>query len=500
MSRRAAGWRPNFSFPFTWTRALGARYQAMNTQRLLTALTLTGSLALGAFWFSNDGRWSVHAEVASATADGARTPLYYRDPSGAPLWSAGPRKDDRGRDYVPVFDDQAAPGEPKPQQQAGARKILYYRNPMGLPDTSPVPKKDPMGMNYVPVYEGDDVDDGTVKLSPGKIQRTGVKSEPVARRPIRVSARAPGTIQLDERRVSVIAMRAESFVQEVADVTTGSRVKAGQPLMEIYSSAVASAAAEYLSTITSKTTGGVEMYGRGARQRLVNLDVPERVIAEMEKTRVSPVTIHWSAPRDGIVLERNAIEGMRANPGDVLFRIADISVVWALADVAERDLGSIAVGQPVTLRARSFPGRTFSGQIAVIYPQVNRDTRTARVRIELANPDFALLPDMYVDADIGTDDSVPVLAVPDSSVLDTGSRQAVLVDKGEGRFEPREVKLGRRGGGYIEVRDGLLSGEAVVTSANFLIDAESNLKAALKGFAEAAPQAPDAGHAAGEHK
>ncbi|UWU95274.1 efflux RND transporter periplasmic adaptor subunit [Bradyrhizobium sp. CB1015] len=473
----------------------------MNTQRLLTAFALTGSLALGAFWSMNDGRWSVHAEVSAATAAADRTPLYYRDPSGAPLWSAGPKKDDRGRDYLPVYDDdKAAQAEPKPPQAASSRKILYYRNPMGLPDTSPVPKKDPMGMNYVPVYEGDDVDDGTVKLSPGKIQRSGVKSEPVARRSVRVLVKAPGTIQLDERRVSVIAMRTESFVQKIADVTTGTRVKAGQPLMEIYSSAVASAAAEYLATITSKTVGGVEMYGRGSRQRLVNLDVPERVIAEMEKTHVAPVTIHWLAPRDGIVLERNAIEGMRANTGDVLFRIADTSLVWALVDVAERDLGNIALGQSVAVRARSFPGRSFTGKIAVIYPQVNRETRTVRVRIELANPEAMLLPDMYVDAEVDTADGASVLAIQDSAVLDTGTRQAVLVDKGEGRFEPREVKLGRRGGGFIEVRDGLAEGEAVVTSANFLIDAESNLKAALKGFAEAAPQASDAGHAMGDYK
>ncbi|PDT87161.1 efflux transporter periplasmic adaptor subunit [Bradyrhizobium sp. Y36] len=473
----------------------------MKTLRLLTILALGGGLALSAYRFSNDGRWSAHAEVTSAAAPADRVPLYYRDPSGAPLWSAAPKKDDRGRDYLPVYDDeQASAVAPKPAQPESSRKILYYRNPMGLPDTSPEPKKDPMGMNYVPVYEGDDADDGTVKLSPGKIQRTGVKSEPVGRRAIRVTVKAPGTIQLDERRVSVIAMRAESFVQKVADVTTGTRVTAGQPLMEIYSSAVASAAAEYLATITSKTVGGVEVYGRGSRQRLVNLDVPEPVIAEMERTRVAPVTIHWSAPRGGIVLERNAIEGMRANPGDVLFRIADISQVWALVDVAERDLGNVAVGQPVAVRARSFPGRSFSGKIAVVYPQVNRDTRTVRVRIELANPDAALLPDMYVDAEIDTADAAPVLAIQDSAVLDTGTRQAVLVDKGEGRFEPREVKLGRRGGGYIEVRDGLADGEAVVTSATFLIDAESNLKAALKGFAQAAPPAPEPGHATGEHK
>lgn len=472
----------------------------MKTLRLLTIFALGGGLALGFHGSLNDAGWLADISPAAAAVD--RIPLYYRDPGGAPLWSAGPKKDDRSRDYVPVYDDaRAAPETGKPKQQAdSSRKILYYRNPMGLPDTSPVPKKDSMGMSYIPVYEGDDIEDGSVKLSPGKIQRTGVRSEPVARRPIRVSVKAPGTIQLDERRVSVIAMRAESFVQKVADVTTGTRVKAGQPLMEIYSSAVVSAAAEYLATITSKSVGAVEIYGRGSRQRLINLDVPEQVIAEMEKTHVAPVTVRWSAPRDGIVLERNAIEGMRANPGDVLFRIADTSVVWALVDVAERDLGNIAVGQPVAVRARSFAGKTFAGKIAVVYPQVNRDTRTVRLRIELANPDAALLPDMYIDADIDTADGAPVLAVPDSSVLDTGSRQAVLVDKGDGRFEPREIKLGRRGGGYVEVRDGLADGEAVVTSANFLIDAESNLKAALKGFADAAPPASDAGHATGEHK
>jgi Cu(I)/Ag(I) efflux system membrane fusion protein len=179
---------------------------------------------------------------------------------------------------------------------------------------------------------------------------------------------------------------------------------------------------------------------------------------------------------------------MRAQPGEVLFRVADTSVVWAVVDVAERDLGAVRAGQPVTVRARSFPGRTFSGKISVIYPQVNRETRTARARIELANPDLALLPDMYVDAEIDTGNPAPVLAIPESAVLDTGARQSVLVDKGEGRFEPREVKLGRRGNGYAEVREGLNEGDRVVVSANFLIDAESNLKAALKGFSEAESQ------------
>ena len=161
-------------------------------------------------------------------------------------------------------------------------------------------------------------------------------------------------------------------------------------------------------------------------------------------------------------------------------------MLWAIIDVAERDLGSVAIGQRATVRARSFPGKEFLGKINVIYPQINKETRTARVRVELSNPQLLLIHDMYVDAEIDTGGPEAVLAVPESAVMDTGSRQAVLVDKGEGRFEPREVKLGHRGEGYVEIREGLAEDDPVVTSANFLIDAESNLKAALKGFAEGA--------------
>ena len=209
----------------------------------------------------------------------------------------------------------------------------------------------------------------------------------------------------------------------------------------------------------------------------------------MERSRTAPLVIGWLAPRDGVILERNAVEGMRAQPGDVLFRVADISVVWAIVDVAERDLGMLAVGQPVTIRARGLAGRSFPGRIDVIYPQVNRETRTARARIQLDNPGFALLPDMYVDASIDTGTLDQVVSVPESALLDTGGKQVVLVDRGEGRFEPRDVKVGRRGAGYVAISEGIAEGENVVVAANFLIDAESNLKAALKSFSSAeAPQ------------
>jgi Cu(I)/Ag(I) efflux system membrane fusion protein len=434
------------------------------------------------------------AVTTAAAADGG-TPIYFQDPDGKPFYSLTPRKTADGRDYraVPAgadvsFDEpEEAPAESKSAATKTERKIKYYRNPMGLPDTSPAPKKDSMGMDYIPVYEGEDTDDGSVKLSPGKIQRTGAKSEPVVRRPVRSIIRAPGTIQEDERRVSVVALRFEGFVESVANVTTGDHVHKGQVLMNVYSPALSSAAAEYLSAINAGATGR-EL--KGARRRLENLATPEPAIKELERTREITLSIPWLAPQDGEILERNAVNGMRAGPGDVLFRIADHRLVWVVLDIAERDLAQVALGMKVTIGPRGLGGQTFTGEVSLIYPHLMTQTRTARIRIELPNPDELLRPEMYVDAEIETGTAEPVLAVPESAVLDSGTRRAVLIDKGEGRFEPREVKVGRRGNGYVEITQGLSESEAVVTSANFLIDAESNLKAALKGFAEASdPQA-----------
>jgi membrane fusion protein, copper/silver efflux system len=427
------------------------------------------------------------AVVIQATAQTGGAPIYYQDPDGRPLYSLTPRKTPDGRDYrgVPVSADVSFEAASASEAAPVDRKIKYYRNPMGLPDTSATPKKDSMGMDYIPVYEGEDSDDGSVKLSPGKIQRTGVKSEPAAPRVIRSIIRAPGTIQLDERRTSIVSLRFEGFVDSVENVTTGDHVHKGQALMRVYGPSLSSAAAEYLSVLNG-SLGSQAL--KGARRRLENLSVPDKVITEIERTREIPPSISWLAPQDGEIVERAAVNGMRAGPGDLLFRIVDHQVVWVLIDVAERDLDRLAIGQTVDVRPRAFAHRGFSGKVALIYPHLNAQTRTARVRVELANPDGLLRPDMYVDAEIDTGSAEPVLSVPDSAVLDTGTRQAVFVDKGEGRFEPRDVKLGHRGDGYVEIREGIREGEPVVVSANFLIDAESNLKAALKGFSDAGGQ------------
>ena len=356
------------------------------------------------------------------------------------------------------------------------RKIKFYRNPMGLPDTSPVPKKDNMGMDYLPVFEGGDDDDGkTINVSPGKLQSTGVRSEPALRRRIAQTVRVPGTVQLDERRVSVVATRSDAYIDKVANVTTGDRVKKGEPLLTLYSPEINSAAAQLMAN------PGFE----GSRRRLENLNVSVAVIDDIERTHKLPPAIVWSAPRDGIVLERGAVEGMKAASGAVLFRIGDISTMWVLADVPEHDIGFVHPGETVSVRVRSQPNRTYVGRVGLIYPQVNAATRSTRVRIELPNPDGSLLADMYADVTIASVTPAPVVAVPDDAVIDAGTKQTVIIDRGGGRLEPRPVQIGVRGDGFTEIRDGVKAGEKVVTSANFLIDAESNLKAALEGLSAA---------------
>lgn len=413
--------------------------------------------------------------------------IYYRDPDGLAAYSPSPMKTPAGKPYSAVRSSEDVSFEEKAPEAMAAKggdthRIRFYRNPMGLPDTSPIPKKDSMGMDYLPVYEGEQ-DDSSVKLSAGKLQKAGVQTEVAERRTLNTMIRAPGTVEEDERRRSVVSLRFEGFIDTVRNVTTGTHVHKGEPLMRLYGPNLSSAAAEYLSALNARPDAGINGQAlKGARRRLENLDAPEAFISDIERTREVPAYVTWPAPQDGEIVERMAVNGMRAAPGDVLFRIVDHDVVWVMADVAERDLGLIEVGQKVVVRPRAHPDHPFTGKVTVIYPHLKMETRTARIRIELPNLDDVLLPDMYADVEIATGTEAPVVTVSNSAVIDSGEQQVVLLAKGDGRFEPRAVKLGRRGGGHVEIKEGLAEGDKVVISANFLIDAESNLKAALNGL------------------
>jgi membrane fusion protein, copper/silver efflux system len=430
------------------------------------------------------------AEATAAEAE--RTILYYRDPSGAPYWSATPKKDDQGRDYLPVYDDEPSSAASKPatrSSSAGSKRIRYYRNPMGLPDTSPVPKKDSMGMDYIPVYEGEDQDDdNTVKVSLDRIQRSGVRIEKVQLRTVVRAFRAPGIVRINERKLSVVTLRAEGYIEELHVNATGETVKAGAPLFRLYSPPLVQAQLEYALAVkaarTMRDANQMAMVD-GAAQKLRSLGMPEARIREIQESGRVSRTIEWPAPASGTVLEKKVIDGQRVMAGDELYRIADLSTVWVIAEVPERDISSITLGSTATVTFRAFPSQPVEGRVTFIYPELKAETRTARVRIELPNPDGRLKPDMYADVVFHEDSAdKPVIAVPDSAVIDSGTRQLVLISKGEGRFEPRVIRTGRHGDGYVEVLEGVKEGEEVVTSATFLIDAESNLRAALKGFTE----------------
>ena len=356
----------------------------------------------------------------------------------------------------------------------GPRKILYYRNPMGLPDTSPVPKKDWMGMDYIPVHEGDEPEDGkTVKVSLDKVQRSGVRTETVEARVIVRPVRAVGTVMHDETRLTIVAMRSDGYIEELYVNKTGQHVHAGDRLFRVYSLEIVSAQVDFRTSL--------------AEQRLRNLGVPESHIREVRAGKM-PMTLEWPAPATGDVIEKRVINGQRVKAGEELYRIADHTHLWVIADVAEADLPAIRIGTRATVMVRAYMGEPIEGAVTFIYPELRAETRTARVRIEVPNPDGRLKIDMYADVmfQTGAGES-PVIALPTSAVIDSGTRQIVLVAKGEGRFEPRPVKLGRRGDGYVEVLDGVGKGDEVVTAATFLIDAESNLRAALQAFARPEP-------------
>jgi membrane fusion protein, copper/silver efflux system len=433
--------------------------------------------------------------VDAPAAATERVPLYYQDPSGKPDYSPTPKKDAEGRDYVPVFEEApAATSAPAPSAapQASDRKILYYRNPMGLPDTSPVPKKDAMGMDYIPVYADEGGEAGTVKIAPERIQTLGVRTEAASLRTMTHIVRAVGAVAADERRIGVVSPKFEGWIEKLLVNTTGQKVRRGEALLEVYSPDLVLAQQEFLIARSASagmahadamTRDNARAIAAAALSRLKNWDISAEQLAKLQRTGVATRTLALSAPIGGIVLEKTALQGLHFAAGDMLYRIVDLSSVWLMADVFEQDLGQIRPGESAKITVQAYPGQVFEGQVAFVYPTLNAQTRTAKVRIEVPNPDLLLKTDMYATVEIAAPEgSTPVLAVPDSAVLDTGTRQTVLVDRGGGRFEPRVVKLGARADGYATILEGLREGEKVVVGANFLIDAESNLRAALQAF------------------
>ena len=330
-----------------------------------------------------------------------------------------------------------------------------------------------------------------VALSADEANRIGVTYDTVTSGPLTREVRTVGQVTFDETRVKAISLKIDGWVERLYVDFTGQSLTAGAPLLEIYSPMLVTAQEEFL---LAKRLGGDVAAGtpdavrsadellRSARRRLVHWDIPERDIAEIERTGEVRRTLTLRAPVGGVVVEKLVLSGQRIMAGETLYRVADLSVVWVEGEVFEQDLAAVHTGLPVTAEFESFPGERWSGRIAYVYPTLNPDTRTARVRVELPNPGRRLKPGMYAMFLFTSPRRGDALSVPRSAVLSTGERSLVFVRREDGRLEPRTVRVGAAAGDRVEVLAGLTAGETIVASATFLIDAESNLGTALGGM------------------
>ncbi len=363
------------------------------------------------------------------------------------------------------------------------RKVLYYRNPMGLPDTSPVPKKDSMGMDYVAVYEGEEQSGTALVFSTDKVQKMGVQSEAATMRILDQRLRVTGRIAIDEQRTYMISPKFSGWVEQLYVNSTGQAVKKGQMLFDVYSPDLVTAQREHeLALQGLLSLQGADAETRAGMQRLVDASHKRLQNWDIQNGTLHDNRIRYQSPVNGIVLEKKAIQGMRFMPGEVLYQIADLSQLWIIADVPEQQIAGVKVGDIAHVEVEAYPGKSYEAKVDFIYPTLNTATRTVPVRLLIANAQGRLKPEMYAQVELSAGLNTEVLTVPNSAVIDSGTRQVVLVQLAAGRFEPRTVKLGARSSAYVQVLEGVVAGEQVVTSANFLIDAESNLRAALSGM------------------
>ena len=331
---------------------------------------------------------------------------------------------------------------------------------------------------------------GTVQISPERQHLIGVRIGTVEKRPLQKVIRTNGRVEFDEKRLATISPKIGGWIEELYVDFTGAPVKKGAPLLTLYSPELVSTQEEYLAALRARQELAASSYPEvaasgnalveSARRRLRLWDISEEQIRMLEQTGQVRKSLTLYSPYGGIVLEKMAFKGMRVEPGMALYKLADLSVVWLIADIYEYELPLIRLGQQASINLSYLPGEAFTGKAVFIYPYLDAQTRTARVRFEFANPRGTLKPEMYagVEITIRLGDKV---TVPEGAIIDTGIRKVAIVEKGAGYFEPRDVKLGTKAGDHYEVLDGLKVGERVVISANFLIDSESKLKEAVGG-------------------
>jgi Cu(I)/Ag(I) efflux system membrane fusion protein len=377
----------------------------------------------------------------------------------------------------------------------GERRIVFYRSPMDAKQTSHTPRKDEMGMDYLPVYLDELQGSGpitglvTVKIDPARQQLIGLATAVAAPGAISGSLRTTGRVAVDETRIHRVNVKFGGFVERVQADFVGQLVRQGDPLFSIYSPELLAAQEDLLLALRTQrglaASRGLSADGddlaASARRRLQLLDVPAATVARLEQTGQAERTVTVLSPASGVVVKKEVVPGMKLDAGGMPYEIWDLSSVWVLADVYETDLQHVKVGAPATLGFKALPGKEYQGRIAFVDPVLDPKTRTAKVRVSLANPGAALKPEMFGEVVLRSA-ARQALRIPTDAVIDSGTRSVVFVALGDGKFQPRVVRLGASDGEVVEVQDGLAAGERIVTRANFLVDSESRLKASLQAL------------------
>ncbi len=368
------------------------------------------------------------------------------------------------------------------QGAAEGKKVIYWKSGMDPSFVSQRPGKDAMGMELIPVYEGDPGANLTSIIVSGlTLQRMAVRTYEIVPKNLERSIRSVATINYDESTLSLVNSKFEGWIEKLYVDETGQYVRAGSPLFDIYSPELQASAEEYLQALLGNPKlPHVEHLIESARNRLEQFDVPNSVIDRIAKTKKVPRILTIRAPKSGYVIHKNALQGSYVNKHETLFRIADLRKIWVLVDVYEYELPWLKLVKDADMELTYVPGRTFKGKIDYVYPFLNLQSRTVKVRIVFKNPDLILKPGMFASVWLRAKTKDPVLVVPSEAVIHSGKRNVVFVSQGDGSFEARDLKIGRTGdGGDYEVLKGLEPGDLVVTSGQFLLDSESRLKEAV---------------------
>jgi membrane fusion protein, copper/silver efflux system len=384
-----------------------------------------------------------------------------------------------GMKLTPVHQQTAA------NTNEDQRAIKYYKSTMMAGEVSQTPGEDSMGMDMVAVYEdGNKVGaTDTIALDSQTIQNMNVRTAAVTRGPLRRTIRAVGVIDYDETTLGSVATKFKGWIEKLSVGATGQLVMRGDPLFEIYSPDLYSAQVEYLLATASPTNagGGGDGIRSSALTKLKFYDISDQQIAELDRTRQPQKTLRILAPQDGFVIEKDVVEGQMVDSGMQIYRLADLGLVWVRADIYEQDLAYLKLGQETTVTLSYLPDREFRGRVTYIYPNVDEKTRTVRVRMEFHNPGYFLKPGMFATVQVASELAPSVLLIPDMAVLRSGEKTTVFVVLDGGKFEPRTVALGPEAeNDQYQVLRGLSEGERIVTSGQFMLDSESQLREAIQ--------------------